>query len=85
MKAQLAHMKTIMEHTTRIRESLDSSSEPEQDIDVNCEGAADIGITEEMANISFESRSDSDDVGKIRNSVPTIEDIQVINSGHNIL
>ncbi|KMQ88161.1 leucine-rich repeat-containing protein [Lasius niger] len=76
MKAQLAHMKTIMEHTTRIRESLDSSSEPEQDIDVNCEGAADIGITEEMANISFESRSDSDDVGKIRNSVPTIEDIQ---------
>ncbi|KAL6426438.1 hypothetical protein ACFW04_009129 [Cataglyphis niger] len=78
MKAQLAHIKALMEDGTRIRDSMDSTSELEQDIDVNCEGAADIGITEEVANISFECRSDSDDVGhgKIRNSIPTIEDIQ---------
>lgn len=86
MKAQLAHIKALMEDGTKIRDSMDSTSELEQDIDVNCEGAADIGITEEVANISFEYRSDSDDVGhgKIRNSVPTIEDIQVTNSNHNI-
>lgn len=86
MKAQLAHIKALMEDGTRIRDSMDSTSELEQDIDVNCEGAAEIGITEEVANISFECRSDSDDVGhgKIRNSIPTIEDIQVINSNHRI-
>ncbi|XP_029674780.1 uncharacterized protein LOC115242535 isoform X2 [Formica exsecta] len=80
MKAQLAHIKALMEDGTKIRDSMDSTSELEQDIDVNCEGAADIGITEEVANVSFEYRSDSDDVGhgKIRNSVPTIEDIQIV-------
>lgn len=79
MKAQLAHIKALMEDGTRIRDSMDSS-ELEQDIDVNCEGAADTGITEDVTNISFECRSDSDDVGhgKVRNSVLTIEDIQVI-------
>ncbi|XP_072746468.1 uncharacterized protein Cmb isoform X3 [Anoplolepis gracilipes] len=77
MKAQLAHIKALMEDGTRIRDSMESTSELEQDIDVNCEGAADIGITEDVANISFECRSDSDDIGqgKIRNSVPTLEDI----------
>lgn len=80
MKAQLAHIKALMEDSTRIRDSMDSNSELEQDIDVNCEGAADIGITEDVANISFECRSDSDDAGKIRNFMPTLEDIQVINN-----
>lgn len=80
MKAQLAHIKALMEDGTRIRDSMDSTSEFEQDIDVTCEGAADNGITEDVTNISFECRSDSDDVGhgKVRNSVPTLEDIQVI-------
>ncbi|XP_029160927.1 uncharacterized protein LOC114932743 [Nylanderia fulva] len=76
MKAQLAHIKALMEDGTRIRDSMDSTSELEQDIDMNCEGAADIGITEDVANTSFECRSDSDDAGKIRNFMPTLEDIQ---------
>lgn len=83
MKAQLAHIKALMEENdVRLREPVDSS-ELEQDVnaevDVNGEGAVD-GITEDVANISFDCRSDSDDIGhgKFQNSVPTIEDIQVI-------
>lgn len=78
MKAQLAHIKALMEDSVRIRDSADSTSEPEQDVDMNGEGA-DV-ITEDAANISFEFRSDSDDIGhgKFRNSIPTLEDIHVI-------
>lgn len=80
LKAKLDHIKALVEDGTRIRDSMDSTSELEQDVDVSGEGgAADVEITEDMANISFECRSDSDDVGhgKIRNSIPTLEEIQV--------
>lgn len=86
MKAQLAHIKALMEDSTRIRDSMDSTSELEQDIDENSEGAADLEITEDenATNILFERQSDSDDIGhnKIRNSGdrPTIEDVQVSRS-----
>ncbi|XP_012217948.1 uncharacterized protein [Linepithema humile] len=77
MKAQLAHIKALMEDGVRIRDSVDSTSEPEQDMDVNGESAVDM-ITEDVSNISFECRSDGDDIGhgKFRNSIPTLEDIQ---------
>lgn len=82
MKAQLTHIKALMEDSTRIRDSIDSTSEIEQDDDANSEGAAEITEDENVANISFERQSDGDDIGhgKIRNSGdrPTIEDMQVI-------
>lgn len=83
MKAQLAHIKALMEDSSRIRDSIDVTSELEHEDDVHSEGAADIEITEDesAANISFERQSDSDDIGqgKVRNSGdrPTIEDVQV--------
>ncbi|EZA52085.1 hypothetical protein DMN91_012046 [Ooceraea biroi] len=80
LKAKLEHIKALVEDGTRIRDPMDSTSEPEQDVDVSGEGggAADVEITEDVANISFECRSDSDDMGhgKMRNSVPTLEEIQ---------
>lgn len=81
MKAQLAHIKALMDDSAKIRDSIDSTSELEQDVDVNSEGVGDMEMTEDenAANISFERQSDSDDIGKIRNSGdrPTIEDVQV--------
>lgn len=84
MKAQLAHIKALMEDGGRVRDAVDSTSELEQEIDVNSESGADVYVTEDenMINISFERQSDSDDIGhgKTRNSGdrPTIEDMQVI-------
>jgi len=88
LKAKLEHIKALVEDGTRIRDSMDSTSELEQEVDVSGEaGAADVEITEDMGNISFECRSDSDDVshGKIRNSIPTLEEIQVRTTQSNIL
>ncbi|KAL0115356.1 hypothetical protein PUN28_010710 [Cardiocondyla obscurior] len=58
MKAQLAHIKALMEDSTKIRDSIDSSSEPEQDTDAHDENATN-GIAEDVANASFERSSDA--------------------------
>ncbi|KYN00427.1 PREDICTED: uncharacterized protein LOC108775856 [Cyphomyrmex costatus] len=79
MKAQLAHIKALMEDGTKIRDSIDFSSEPEQDIDVHDESATD-GITEDMANASFENRSNDVNHTKIRSYESNISDIQTLTS-----
>lgn len=77
MKAQLAHIKALMEDGTKIRDSIDSSSDPEQDIDAHGETAMD-GITEDMSNVSLESRSSDANHSKLRCFESNISDIRVI-------
>lgn len=83
MKAQLAHLKSLMDEATKVRESLDSNSDGEPEVDVNGETAADMDGNEDEngTNISFERQSDTDETGheKIRNTGdrPTVEEIQV--------
>lgn len=84
MKAQLAHLKSLMEEATRVRECLDSNSDPEPDVDVNGDATAEVDANEEEngANISFERQSDTDEINheKTRNTGerPTVEEIQVV-------
>lgn len=79
MKAQLAHIKALMEDGTKIRDSIDSSSDPEQDIDAHDEGAAD-EINEDITNVSFESRSNDVNHAKLRCFESNISDIRVMST-----
>ncbi|KYN37986.1 Pericentriolar material 1 protein [Trachymyrmex septentrionalis] len=80
MKAQLAHIKALMEENngTKIRDSIDFSSEPEQDIDAHDESAMN-EITEDVTNISFENRS-NDVNTKVRSLESNISDIETLTS-----
>ncbi|CAK9825985.1 hypothetical protein ANTRET_LOCUS3905 [Anthophora retusa] len=84
MKAQLAHLKSLMEEATRVRECLDSNSNAEAKVDMNGEATADIDANEDenATNISFDRQSDTDDVSheKIRNTGdrPSIDEIQAV-------
>lgn len=78
MKAQLAHIKALMEDGTKIRDSIDSSSEPEQDIDAHDENATN-GIAEDLTNVSFERSNDANHA-KLRCFESNISDIRVIDS-----
>lgn len=75
MKAQLAHIKALMEDGTKLRDSVDSSSEPEQDIDAHDENSAN-GIAEDMTNVSFERSNDANHA-KLRCYESNISDIRV--------
>ncbi|XP_024885595.1 uncharacterized protein LOC112463420 [Temnothorax curvispinosus] len=77
MKAQLAHIKALMEDSTKIRDSIDSFSEPEQDIDAHDENGTD-GITEDMANVPFERSNDVNQ--KLRCFESNISDIRALTS-----
>lgn len=83
MKAQLAHLKSLMEEATKVRECLDSNSDPEPEVDVNNETIANMDENEDEngTNTSFERQSDTDEADheKIRNTGerPTFEEIQV--------
>lgn len=82
MKAQLAHLKSLMEEATKVRECLDSNSDREMDVDANGETSGMDGNEDENGtNISFERQSDTDETNheKIRNTGdrPTVEEIQV--------
>lgn len=82
MKAQLAHLKSLMEEATKVRECLDSNSDREMDVDANGETSGIDGNEDENGtNISFERQSDTDETNheKIRNTGdrPTVEEIQV--------
>lgn len=79
MKAQLAHIKALMEDGAKLRivDSIDSSSDPEQDIDAHDEGATD-GINDDMTNASFESRSNDTNHTKLRSFEFNISDIRVM-------
>lgn len=82
MKAQLAHLKSLMEEATKVRECLDSNSDREIDVDANGETSGMDGNEDESGtNISFERQSDTDETNheKIRNTGdrPTVEEIQV--------
>lgn len=82
MKAQLAHLKSLMEEATKVRECLDSNSDREIDVDANGETSGMDGNEDENGtNISFERQSDTDETNheKIRNTGdrPTVEEIQV--------
>lgn len=82
MKAQLAHLKSLMEEATKVRECLDSNSDREMDVDANGETSGMDGNEDENGtNISFEHQSDTDETNheKIRNTGdrPTVEEIQV--------
>ncbi|KYM79722.1 Pericentriolar material 1 protein [Atta colombica] len=81
MKAQLAHVKALMEENngTKIRDSIDFSSEPEQDIDAHDESAMN-GITEDITNISFENRSNDVNHTKHRSLESNISDIRTLTS-----
>ncbi|XP_046141499.1 uncharacterized protein LOC114876384 isoform X2 [Osmia bicornis bicornis] len=85
MKAQLAHLKSLMEEATRVRECLDSNSDPEPEVDVNGDSAAaevDANEEDNGTNISFERQSDTDEINheKTRNTRdrPTVEEIQAV-------
>ncbi|XP_014614048.1 PREDICTED: serine-rich adhesin for platelets isoform X2 [Polistes canadensis] len=87
MKAQLNHLKALMEEATRVRECLDSTSEPEPDLDVNGEGREENESLEEGASLcsasnTSENHIDNDDVTreKSRNSRhrPTVEEVQAV-------
>ncbi|XP_043491847.1 uncharacterized protein LOC122517496 isoform X2 [Polistes fuscatus] len=87
MKAQLKHLKALMEEATRVRECLDSTSEPEPDLDVNGEGREENESLEEGASLcsasnTSENHIDNDDVTreKSRNSRhrPTVEEVQAV-------
>nr|XP_050849678.1 uncharacterized protein LOC127063680 isoform X2 [Vespula vulgaris] len=87
MKAQLNHLKALMEEATRVRECLDSTSEPEPDVDVNGEGAEENESQEEGGSLcsssnALENQMDNDDVTreKTRNSRqrPTVEEVQAV-------
>lgn len=82
MKAQLAHLKSLMEEATKVRECLDSNSDREMDVDANGETSGMDGNEDENGtNILFERQSDTDETNheKIRNTGdrPTVEEIQV--------
>lgn len=79
MKAQLAHVKALVEDGTKIRDSIDFSSEPEQDIDAHDESATN-GISEDMTNISFENRSNDVNHTKHRSLESNISDIRVMST-----
>ena len=81
MKAQLAHVKALMEENngTKIRDSIDFSSEPEQDIDAHDESAMN-GIIEDVTNISFENRSNDVNHTKHRSLESNISDIRVMST-----
>ncbi|XP_011880116.1 PREDICTED: uncharacterized protein LOC105568784 [Vollenhovia emeryi] len=74
MKAQLAHIKALMEDSVKIRDSIDSSSEPDQDIDAHDESAD--GIVEDM---SFE-RSNDVNHAKLRCFESNISEIRALTS-----
>ncbi|XP_015592797.1 uncharacterized protein LOC107266635 isoform X3 [Cephus cinctus] len=85
MKAQLAHLKVLMEEATRVRESVDSASEAEPEGDTTIQGGDEADLVDEEAGgmsfcNSFDHQSEPDDVSykKSRNSVerPTIEQVQ---------
>ncbi|XP_071863982.1 combover isoform X2 [Bombus fervidus] len=84
MKVQLAHLKSLMEEATKVRECLDSNSDPEPEVDVNSETIANMDENEDEngTNTSFERQSDTDEAGheKIRNTGerPTFEEIQAV-------
>lgn len=75
MKAQLARIKALMEDSTKIRDSIDSSSEPEQDIDAHDENATN-GIAEDMTNVPFERSNDANHA-KLRCFDSNFSDIRV--------
>lgn len=83
MKAQLAHLKSLMEEATKGRDCLDSNSDAEPDVDINGDTAADVDTNEDEngTNISFDRQSDTDEPSheKIRNTGvrPTMEEILV--------
>ncbi|KYN21423.1 PREDICTED: uncharacterized protein LOC108759848 [Trachymyrmex cornetzi] len=81
MKAQLAHVKALMEENngTKIRDSIDFFSDPEQDIDTHDESAMN-GITEDITNISFENRSNDVNHTKHRSLESNISDIRTLTS-----
>lgn len=76
MKAQLAHIKALMEDSTKIRDAIDSSSDPEQDIDAHDENAVG-GIIEDITNVSNERSNDVNHT-KLRCFDSNISDIRVI-------
>lgn len=87
MKAQLNHLKALMEEAKRVRECLDFTSEPEPDIDINGEGTEEAESQEDGAglcipNNTLENQVDSDDSSheKSRNSAhrPTVEEVQAV-------
>ncbi|XP_017880567.1 uncharacterized protein LOC108625240 isoform X2 [Ceratina calcarata] len=84
MKAQLAHLKLLMEEATKVRECLDSNSDPEPEVDMNGESTVDIdgNVEENGANVLFDRQSDNDETGheKIRNigERPSVEEIQAV-------
>lgn len=78
MKAQLAHIKALMEDGTKIRDSIDSSSEPEQDIEAHEENATN-GIAEDMTNVSYERSNDANHA-KLRCFESNISDIRVMST-----
>ncbi|XP_076236205.1 combover [Calliopsis andreniformis] len=83
MKAQLAHLKALMEEATRGRECLDANSDAEPEVDMNGEATADVdGHEENGTSISFERQSDTDEMSheKPRNTGGrlTVEEIEAV-------
>ncbi|KAL6259062.1 hypothetical protein P5V15_008983 [Pogonomyrmex californicus] len=79
MKTQLAHIKALMEDGVKIRDSIDSSSEPEPDVDGHEENTMD-GITEDATNASFDCRSNDANHGKLKTLECNISDIRTLTS-----
>ncbi|XP_012521845.1 uncharacterized protein LOC105828171 [Monomorium pharaonis] len=79
MKAQLAHIKALMEDGTKLHDFIDSSSDPEQDIDAHEENGTN-GINEDMTNVSFESRGNDTNHTKLRSFESNISDIRALTS-----
>lgn len=77
MKAQLAHIKALMEDSTKVRD-IDSSSEPEQDTDAHDENVT-VGITEDMTNSPFD-RSNDANYAKLRCYESNISDVRVMST-----
>ncbi|KAI4501990.1 hypothetical protein M0802_002672 [Mischocyttarus mexicanus] len=86
-KAKLEHLKALMKEATKVRECVDSTSEPEPDLDVNGEEREENESPEESASLcsasdTSENHIDNGDVTceKSRNSRhrPTIEEVKAV-------
>lgn len=79
MKAQLAHIKALMEDGAKLRDCIDSSSDAEQDIDAHDESTTD-GINEDITNVTLENRGNDVNHTKLRCFESNISDMRVMST-----
>ncbi|XP_039305243.1 uncharacterized protein LOC105195216 isoform X2 [Solenopsis invicta] len=79
MKAQLAHIKALMEDGAKLRDCIDSSSDAEQDIDAHDESTTD-GINEDITNVTLENRGNDVNHTKLRCFESNISDMRALTS-----